>query len=245
MARSSTLQQARSAPASASGVGGRPRVCNTDDDYRKEEYFYDGVRRIAETVERPGVVYLASLDPLDPNSALEGIEPPVEGLPFVGQLLVIVYDASWDQREYVYGPDYVDELWLQIERDGSRTFTIQDANYNVVALLDDGQRFSGNSLPTGSSSTGPPTVLAQYVYTPYGELLHLDLPVPAGAGTEDSPYMNRVGFQGLFYENFYADDTQASMIVEGRGLYHARNRWYEPRTGTSTTADSARAGELE
>ncbi|MFN0136017.1 MAG: polymorphic toxin-type HINT domain-containing protein [Phycisphaerae bacterium] len=217
-------------------------IKGTEDDYRKEEYYYDGVRRIAEAVERPGVVYLAPLDPLDPNSALEGIEPPVEGLPFVGQLLVIVHDASWDQREYVYGPDYVDELWLQIERDGSRTFTLQDANYNVVALLDDGQRFSGNSLPTGSSSTAPPTVLAQYVYTPYGELLHLDLPVPAGAGPEDSPYLNRVGFQGLFYENFYADDTQASMIVEGRGLYHARNRWYEPRTGTWTTADPYMTG---
>jgi len=65
---------------------------------------------------------------------------------------------------------------------------LQDANYNVVAILTD----TGN-------------VVTQYTYEPYGLLVAVEH-IPAGV----IPPVNRVGHQGLFYERFdgqYTDLT--------------------------------------
>ena len=138
------------------------------------------------------------------------------------------------RSDYVWGPDYVDELIAQVaDADGDAGtapdtyFYLQDANYNVVAVLD----VSGN-------------VLTQYTYTPYGELIHVD-DLTGGA---DAP-VNRFTHQGLPFERFYAEsgaDFGTSPILIGvnlgtgefaLGLHYNRNRWYSPELGRFTSAD--------
>jgi hypothetical protein len=90
----------------------------------------------------------------------------------------------------VYGPDYVDEFAAQVDRYGEVTWFLQDANYNVVALLnEDGE------------------VLEQYTWEPYGEPAAIDRVDP------DHPN-NRVGHQGLFFERLEMD-PQASLSAHG------------------------------
>ena len=61
-------------------------------------------------------------------------------------------------REYVWGPDYVDEVVCQVDEGGTGvppvryTYYLQDANYNLTGVVAD----SG-------------TVATQYQYTPYGQ----------------------------------------------------------------------------
>jgi hypothetical protein len=40
-------------------------------------------------------------------------------------------------REYIYTPGYIDELQLQIDSSGAVQHILQDANYNLVGLLDE------------------------------------------------------------------------------------------------------------
>ena len=106
-------------------------------------------------------------------------------------------------------------------------FYLQDANYNVVAVMDD----DGD-------------VLTQYTYTPYGDLIHVD----DLSGTVAAP-VNRFLHQGLPLERFYAkenDDltTDAILLVidpetgeSPLGLYINRNRCYIPALGRFTSAD--------
>ena len=90
--------------------------------------YYDGVRRIAE-VHR---------DPL--AQAGIGGNPNPQGS-----------HTTYTDREYVWGPDYVDECLWQIDRPGNTAFVLQEANFNVVGLTD----------PQGA-------LLQQYDYDPYG-----------------------------------------------------------------------------
>jgi hypothetical protein len=145
--------------------------------------------------------------------------------------------TTWTDREYVYGPDYVDEIIAQIPPAAGQAFApasargpvmyvLQDANYNVVALV----ATNGN-------------LLEQYAYEPYGTL--------AARDDFGNHAVNRVGHQGLFFERFdgtYADGTLdiappgAALGPIGIGLYFARNRFYGPGIGRWTTADPNETG---
>ena len=88
------------------------------------------------------------------------------------------------------------------ESDPETYFYLQDANFNVVAVMD----ISGN-------------VLTQYTYTPYGDLIHVD----DLTGGVDVP-VNRFTHQGLPFERFYAesgDDLTTDAILVGVGLVNA------------------------
>ncbi|NOT01742.1 MAG: hypothetical protein HOP29_14060 [Phycisphaerales bacterium] len=182
---------------------------------RKTWHFYDGVRRIAD--------WAAEFD---------GLEE--------------AFVATATEREYVYGPDYVDEHVAQIvPGDPSATpspiadeivYTLQDANYNVVALLD----AVGN-------------VLRQYSWTPYGQLDASErcTPGPGGQGLASHP-ANHVGHQGLFWISFGADSVDPNGDLSDdlfpplpsdyfrpdlNGLYYSRARFYSPHLGRFLTLD--------
>jgi hypothetical protein len=68
---------------------------------RIEHYYYDGVRRIQEVF----------VDPLeDANINTKGVNSKDEGDAPVQVLASLI----WTAREYIWGPDYVDELVAQI-----------------------------------------------------------------------------------------------------------------------------------
>ncbi|MCX6666598.1 MAG: RHS repeat-associated core domain-containing protein, partial [Euryarchaeota archaeon] len=125
--------------------------------------------------------------------------------------------SSGDKKDYIYGPGYIEEFIAQIDITGSSqkiTYMLQDANYNVVALVD---------------SSG--TVKEQYTYDPYGTLAAMDT---FGTGVP----VNRVGHQGLFFENFNIGGLSTTAV----GLYYNRNRWYSPSLGRFMQRDPNEAG---
>jgi RHS repeat-associated protein len=146
-------------------------------------------------------------------------------------------------REYVYGPDYVDEFIAQFDRDGHAIFMLQDGNYNVVVLVSgpghpDGGGGGGGSGGGGSGTLPTGTVLEQYTYEPYGALVAAELYYAHA--------MNRAGHQGLFFERFDGsyDDYTLFRVIQGtafitgaKGLYYNRNRFYSPSLGRFTTRD--------
>ena len=120
-------------------------------------------------------------------------------------------------REYVYGPGYVDELLCQIDEAGNYVYYLQDANYNVVALLD---------------AAGD--VAVQYVWSPYGELVTADvMPTPL----LPAPPANAAGHQGLFFERLDGATGDPALEPGVFGLFYNRNRWYSPRYGRYTSRD--------
>jgi hypothetical protein len=100
----------------------------------------------------------------------------------------------------------------QFDQNNVVYYVIQDANYDVVALL---------------KSDGKPSI--QYTYEPYG-------PLQLAESFAQQP-VNRLGHQGLFFERFDAGPYDPALVPGARGLYHVRNRWYEPVTGRWTTRD--------
>ncbi|MCC6360094.1 MAG: Hint domain-containing protein, partial [Phycisphaerales bacterium] len=229
---------------------------------RREDYRYDGVRRIQEAVTRwsgavvipggedEGGNFAGGTNPGEPGEGdpgaitLGGLEEPVEATelePFGEGTLLLALPEEWDQREYVWGPDYVDELAFQFDKNGRPLYALLDANYNVMAIVAGGVRPCGNidadpyddSVPAG-------TVLEQYVWSPYGELLAKDTLIPPATG--ESP-RNRVGHQGLIFERFDGLNTDPPLVAtdpitgEGKGWYYNRNRWYDATMGRFTTAD--------
>lgn len=109
----------------------------------------------------------------------------------------LYYSAQWQvleervsgttERRYVWSPVYVDALVLRdrdTNADGSldeRLYVIQDANFNVVALVDT----SGN-------------VVERYTYTPFGVQTVYDANWTVRGG--GSAYSFTHGFQGLRYD---------------------------------------------
>ncbi len=63
-------------------------------------------------------------------------------------------------------------------------WVIQDANYNLVALIDD----SG-------------AMLHQYTWDPYGQPVQIDR-YDTGSSGAPQPFENRIGHQGLFFDRF-------------------------------------------
>ena len=97
---------------------------------------------------------------------------------------------------------------------------LQDANYNVVALVSGGWTGTGDP-PVNYASPG--TILEQYTYEPYGSVI--------AAESFYAHAVNRVGFQGLFFERYDGDYTNPAIAPGVTGLYHARNRFYKPVLG--------------
>ena len=103
-------------------------------------------------------------------------------------------------------------------------YVTQDANYNVTGLWDEGGG-----------------VLAQYTYEPYGQCV-------AAEHFTDPPVLNRLGHQGLFFENF--DDPAAGLTATTAapgavttGVYHNRNRHYSPALGRFLQRDPNETGQ--
>jgi len=162
-----------------------------------ERYFYDGVRRIQQ---------------------IAGDEVLAVGAP------PYVPEAAWrTTREFIYGPEYVDEFVAQVAFDsvGNQQFMymLQDANYNVAAIL---------NAPADPQSQAP-TVLAEYTFDPYGQ------PECANERGLTAGTQNSAGHQGLF---FYTFDPRFSLLgSNATGLYYNRNRWYSPRLQRFTSRD--------
>jgi hypothetical protein len=116
------------------------------------------------------------------------------------------------EREYVWGPDYVDECVAQFDQNNVVYYVLQDANYDVVALL---------------NSNGQPTI--QYTYEPYG-------PLQLAESFAQQP-VNRLAHQGLFFERFDAGPYDPALVPGAKGLCYTRGRWYDPLTGRPTSRD--------
>jgi len=163
-------------------------------DHRKAWLYYDGVRRIVEVFEDP--VQTA------PGTVVGG--PGTAG----GSGGYITYT----DREYVWGPDYVDECLWQNTRPGDVLHVLQDASMDVVATLD---------------STG--AVTRQWTYDPYGQ--------PIVSEELLTSAHNRLGHHGLFFDRLDLPAPSVELVAAARGLYHNRNRTYEPRIGRFASSD--------
>ncbi|MFG0285955.1 MAG: hypothetical protein ACF8R7_16180 [Phycisphaerales bacterium JB039] len=178
-------------------------------EIRTEIYKHDGVRRIQETWR----------DPVTGNGSQGGQNQNGGGGP-------VTY-ADTTEREYVHSPGYVDELVCEIDTGGpSDTFwwAPQDANYNVVALVSDGD----GSLLRGQ-------VARQYAWSPYGELLRADV-------FDSAAPMSRLGHQGLFHDRLDAGVTSEPMAAFSTQLVQNRNRTLSPRLGRYLQRDPNGSG---
>jgi len=134
---------------------------------------------------------------------------------FLGHYGDICYIQGSVDREYIYGPEYVDEFIAQVNATSDLIYMLQDANYNVMALLDD-----------------QGVVLEQYQYDPYASLAIVDPLVP-------TPPINCVGHQGLFFDSFEGE----GLTIDAVGLYYNRNRWYSPTLGRFMQRDPNEAAQ--
>ncbi|MCA9232782.1 MAG: RHS repeat-associated core domain-containing protein, partial [Planctomycetales bacterium] len=110
--------------------------------------------------------------------------------------------------QYVYHPDYVDAMALRYydeDTDGSgivEHYYLQDANYNVTAVTDDGG-----------------TVVERYAYTPYGEATVLDADFSADAD----------GVSDIANEYLYTGrrrDPETGLQLNRNRFYHQQlGRW--------------------
>jgi RHS repeat-associated protein len=195
---------------------------------QRKDYYYDGVRRIQEVITRPRQIFeempeegleLGTGEGNDeaPVQMRGGSPPPQEIDP--EPVPPPTVNEQWTDREYIYGPGYVDEFILQIDRLGRVMYMLQDANYNVVALVD---------------ASG--VLLEQYAYDPYGTVLAAD-------NLDENPRaVNRVGFQGLFFERYDGDYTQPCIAPNVAGMYYARARFYSPALGRFLQRDPNETG---
>ena len=121
-------------------------------------------------------------------------------------------ETFWTERQYVYGPGYVDEFVREFSPSATAgqaddvLYFLQDANYNVVALTD---------------ATG--AIAEQRVFEPYGEL--------AAGETFCEHAVSRVGHQGLFFERLDGTVNQPPIAPGALGFYYNRNRMYSPTLG--------------
>ena len=65
--------------------------------------------------------------------------------------------ATTADKQYVYHPHYVDAVAMMIDSSDDEHYYLQDANFNVTAVVDD-----------------QGTVVERYAYTPYGEVTILE-----------------------------------------------------------------------
>ncbi len=238
---------------------------------QRKDYYYDGVRRIQENIARPTLLMpdgggsggggggggtsggggtpeepeLAGWPGNDelPVQMLGGGQQIILGPPelFCEEPPMPLGTLYWTDREYVYGPGYVDEFILQIDQGGNILYMLQDANYNVVAIISGG---CGPGVPPENCGTGVPpvgTLLEQYAYDPYGTVIAADnLDVDEYGVSQHA--VNRVGFQGLFFERYDGDYTVPCIAPDVSGMYYARNRFYSPALGRFLQRDPNETG---
>lgn len=223
-------------------------VIGGQSEIRREEYHYDGVRRIQELVRREATVIVVPEgeggesnpegEPGDPVPGELGLEEPVEIEPLdplaPGEV-VTALPAGWDQREYVWGPNYVDELAFQFDKNGKPLYSLLDGNFNVIAVV------AGATIATASGNVPAGTVLEQYTWSPYGELVAKD---ELYGNPSNMPPRNRVGHQGLFFERYDGLNTDPPLTIGARGLYYNRNRWYDAANGRFLSQDMNATGTL-
>ncbi len=190
-----------------------PITAGQDTPLQRKDLYYDGVRRIVETIRRGSITTVNG-----GNDEAAAIESGGGGGANTSQQPTAPY--LWTDREYVYGPEYVDEFVCQFSFTTmlpATTYFVQDANYNVVALT--------NALGN---------LLEQISYDPYGTVNAVDH-FAAHA-------VNRVGHQGLFFERFDGNYDQPCIAPNIAGLYYNRNRFYSPTLGRFITRDPNETG---
>jgi hypothetical protein len=208
----------------------------TGSDLRREDYYYDGIRRIHDEVRQP-----TGYTPPDPCTGLPNVSKNVShqvnwvqttGASF-GPVLPACAPTTpspietpeahviWVDRQYVYGPNDVDEFIGQIDRAGDFYYMIQDAGLNVVALVDE----SG-------------VVRRQDVYSPYGEVAASD------HFAMHNHLMSPVGYKGLFFDRFVTRADYPPLTPGADGLYQNRNRSYIPRLGRFAQRDPNASSNL-
>jgi len=228
---------------------------------QRKDYYYDGVRRIQENITRPTLLMPdggggggGPPQELELPSGPGNDELPVQTPGGGGQQIILgpphllcdepplpVGTLYWTDREYVYGPGYVDEFILQIDQDGVLLYMLQDANYNVVALVAGGWSGISESGVPPVNVPLPGTLLEQYAYDPYGTVIAADnLDVDQYGVSLHA--VNRVGFQGLFFERYDGDYTVPSIAPDVSGMYYARNRFYSPALGRFLQRDPNETG---
>ncbi len=224
-----------------------------------KDLYYDGVRRIQEVIFRPdvrdvGVSEEFTVEQGDGSEYVE-IESGVNdeaarttsedgGEPEIGEQDVNRIGLgqstaqTWTDREYVYGPGYVDEFVCQIDRNDAVLFMLQDANYNVVGLV------AGTGVTDRNGDVVPPgTLLEQYTWEPYGGLVATQYFNAAGQLTTTWAHaVNRVGHQGLFFDRLDAGETDPVLAPGASGLYYNRNRFYSPSLGRFLQRDPNETG---
>ena len=89
-----------------------------------------------------------------------------------------VGSATTADKQYVYHPYYVDAIALMIDSSDDEHYYLQDANFNVTAVVDD-----------------QGTVEERYAYTPYGEVTILDSSFVA-LSTQESAIGNEFLYTG-------------------------------------------------
>ena len=200
---------------------------------QRKDLYYDGVRRIQEVIYRPdlipppvgGELMVGAGGEANDEQPVLTTQPTTQPSEEPEQVILAPPpgpQAHWTDREYVWGPEYVDELICQIpplsgEHAGPVMYALLDGNYNVVGLTN----WFGQ-------------MLEQYAYEPYGN---------AAASESFGPHaVNRVGHQGLFFERFDGSYTEPSIAANIAGLYYNRNRFYSPTLGRFITRDPNETG---
>jgi RHS repeat-associated protein len=118
---------------------------------------------------------------------------------FHGYYFVILYKC-----DHIYSHDRIDR------------FLVQDANYNVVALVD--------------PNSGSPTVQERYVYAPYGERTVLDSNWANPTVTSEEDF--HIGHQGLLHDGLvYVGEIIGIKRYSPRCLIYNRNRMLHPTLG--------------
>lgn len=180
---------------------------------------------------------------------------------------------AYVDRDYIWAPPpwgYVDECLAQVELDGQIDHVIQDASYDLVALVDAGKPAGSPGYPSGLAAK----VLMQYTYDAYGQPItaeDLTSSPPgrtpggglsssaagnatgasaAGGGDIYSHATNRLGHKGLFFDRLdgrpdqdpSVGDGAFDLLPRGRGLYHVRNRTLDPVNGRWIQADPNATG---
>ena len=191
---------------------GLGRLIKKETSTTQESYFYDCVRRLQEVITTGSQFSMKSSVTKTPSQT--SIKITKQTLQERATIVSEPRDGTTVKHEYIYGPSYVDEFIVQIDENGNPFYMLQDASFNVVALTN----AQGN-------------VAVQYTYSPYGQLLALD--------EFSSHPVNRVGHQGLFFENFNGNGIGLNTV----GLYYNRNRWYSPSLGRFMQRDPNEAGQ--
>ena len=151
-------------PASAGGLPG---------DVYTEHYYLDGVRRVQEVHNNP----------VFPSGG--GSEEQSMGEETGGS----VANRTWVDREYVHTTGYVDEMVCETDEFDYPWYHLQDANYNVVAIVHE----SG-------------FVASQRTLDPYGQVIRHQqfLAHPP----------SRVGHRGLSFDRLDAGLTTSGRLPE-------------------------------